>query len=501
MGIISFRLPPGLPSSTLELLKSASIAGGFDNVPSPTQVRLNSREIHLRRPVDESGFLVTPWPVDGVGTLMVQTTSLMERHEPYILSVELVRGKLHHVRNQVSRWSDIGLPLPSWITDELHELNRQFARLLAQSASDSLDAPALDLLSQVFRYADRMMRYGDEVLHHFRVTELNADVSIGCSVWNASSLDDPRSLFDHVRMELPWRAIEPTESQYDWSSPDALVRWAEQHSMPLSAGPLVNFSKIGIPDWLWIWQGDLANLAHFMCDYVETVVSRYRAQVKRWLICSGCNVGGALGFGEDELLWLTTRLVEAVQQLAPEAELVVGVTQPWGDYMALDEHTYSPTVFLDTLLRTNLKVSGMELEVVLGVSPAGSYWRDLLDTSRMLDHFADLGTPVEVTLGIPADDRFDNQSDPDARVGLGHWSKGYSPEVQAERGIALMQTAAAKPFVSHVVWTQLSDAVPHRHPHCGLFDAAGSPRPIVNALRDFRERRTRIESSSESEPS
>src|SRR5262249_30584236 len=144
-----------------------------------------------------------------------------------------------------------------------------------------------------------------------------------------------------------------------------------------------------------------------------------------------CNLCGVLNLDEDEMLWLTARLAEAALQLAPELELVVGVAQPWGDYMAEEEHTYTPLVFLDTLLRAGLRLAAIDLEVVLGVCPRGSYCRDLLELSRLLDSYAVLSSPIQVTLAFPSSTQTDCNGDPDLRVGAGHWSGGYTPETQA----------------------------------------------------------------------
>src|SRR5205814_2005132 len=110
----------------------------------------------------------------------------------------------------------------------------------------------------------------------------------------------------------------------------------------------------------------------------------------------GCNVGGVLGLSEDDLLWLTARLSEAAMQVAPDVELVLGVAQPWAEYMARDEHTYTPLVFLDTLLRTGLKLSALDVELVMGAAPhrfphcglldANDQPRPILEALRRLRH-------------------------------------------------------------------------------------------------------------------
>ena len=77
------------------------------------------------------------------------------------------------------------------------------------------------------------------------------------------------------------------------------------------------------------------------------------------------------------MLGLTYRLAEAARQVDPSLELIIGIAQPWGEYMALADRTHSPFIFADTLIRSGLNLAALDLEMVMGVTPRGSYCRDL----------------------------------------------------------------------------------------------------------------------------
>ncbi len=139
-----------------------------------------------------------------------------------------------------------------------------------------------------------------------------------------------------------------------------------------------------------------------MCDYVETTVKRYAGQIRAWQLCTASNSAGILGLGEDEFLWLTARLVEAARQVDPSLQLSVGIAQPWGEYMAVEDRTHSPFIFADTLVRSGLNLAALDLELSMGLSPRGSYCRDLLEISRLLDLYTLLGVPLRVTLAYPS---------------------------------------------------------------------------------------------------
>ena len=109
---------------------------------------------------------------------------------------------------------------------------------------------------------------------------------------------------------------------------DAQITWAASKNLRITAGPLIDFSHSGLPDWLWLWEGDLPSLSSFMCDYVETAVGRYRKQVRRWHLTAASNIAHLLKLSEDDLLWLTARLAEAAWQVDPGLELVIGIARP-----------------------------------------------------------------------------------------------------------------------------------------------------------------------------
>src|SRR5206468_4851307 len=119
----------------------------------------------------------------------------------------------------------------------------------------------------------------------------------------------------------------------------------------------------------------------------------------------------------------------------------------WGDYMAGQEHTHSPFEFADTLVRTGLKLQALDIELAMGVWPRGSYCRDLLDASRILDLYALLGVPVQVTLGYPSAAVADTEADPDLLVDAGRWRSGIDPATQADWTATFAELAVCKPYV------------------------------------------------------
>src|SRR5262249_41370354 len=158
---------------------------------------------------------------------------------------------------------------------------------------------------------------------------------------------------------------------------------------------------------------------------------------------------------------------------------IVGLVQPWGEYMTLQETNHSPFAFADTLIRSGLNLGALELECVMGVTPRGNYCRDTLDVSRLLDLYALLGGPLQVTLGYPSTTAADSVADADLAASGGHWLTGLDAATQAAWASAVGNVALCKPAVRSVQWTHYLDGARHQFPGCGLVDHAGQPKPAL----------------------
>lgn len=292
--------------------------------------------------------------------------------------------------------------------------------------------------------------------------------------------------FNTIAVPFTWADIESEEEVYHWEPYDNLVNWAAKSGLSLVGGPLVDFSGHGMPCWLWEKGNDLTSRCGYVTDFVEKVVERDRGVIRTWHVTAASNWAGVIALADDELLWLTVRVAEVVRRMDPTLEVIIGVAQPWGDYLTSQERSQSPFIFADNLMRTGLKVSALDLEIVMAVSPRGSYCRDLLDVSRLLDLYALLGIPLQITLGYPSGKLADAHADADQKVAAGFWRSGYSPEVQADWAADFARLCVCKQYVRAVHWTHFADSQPHHFPHCGLVDASGNPKPALNAMTALR---------------
>jgi hypothetical protein len=490
MGVMKFLLPSELAGDAAQELARTCVTGGQDNMPSRVEVVIEHGQLTVIRSVDESGSVLAPWEVNGSGRVMASSATLMERAEPYHLLTELARGKLNQIRGQAADWLMGGLEMTETLGQRLREATQSFVRAVVEPSPGEQASRAA--LAEGFRAADVLTQtYVDQVftLRHQRQPRL--DTTLGCrlssSLPGATTADALLQAFNVVCLPFPWRDIERGEGDYDWSAADAQVEWALARGLKVMGGPLVDFFGVNLPDWLGPRQRDLSTLCSCLCDYAETVIARYRGRIQAWQVSAASNAAQVLAMGDEEQLWLTVRLADAARQIDPAVELALGIAQPWGEYLTTQDRTHSPFVFADTLVRSGLKLALLDLEIVMAVCPRGSYCRDLLELSRLLDLYALLGVPLQVTLGYPSAGGPDALADPALELDGGHWRGAFDPEIQADWAGAYAGLALCKPTVRSVLWAHAHDAEPHVFPHCGLMDSQGNPKPALERLRQLRE--------------
>jgi hypothetical protein len=462
-------------------------------MPFPTDASIEAERLILTRCVQETGSMQVqvPWQIEEVGQLMCSSATLMERTTPYHLGIELARGKINQVRTQAAEWTMGGLLMPEALTAEIREATRTFARALMRLPEAEATTLAAEALRLAFHAGHDLARsYIERVfeLRHQRQPKFDSWLSCRLDANEPTAALTPRftQTFNAVSLPFQWQEIEPQHGQFSWDKHDRLVQWAQTQNLKIIGGPLIDFAGRNLPDWIWDNANDLTSLSTVMGEYVETVVRRYQPRIRTWQISAGSNCAGVLARTDAELIWLTLRLADAVRRVHPQLEIIVGIAQPWGDYLAEQERSKTPFIFADDLLRTGIKLASLELELIMGISPRGSYCRDLLDASRLLDLYALLGVPIQAKLGYPSSAAATELSCPDQRVNLGNWRGAYSEITQADWASVFAALALCKPYVRTVQWAHWSDAEPHQFPHCGLVNEHDRVKPALEVLAKLR---------------
>jgi len=487
MGRMRFLIwPPDRIKS--EIAQQAYLVG-LDRIPWPCRVSWNQGELVMERNVSDSANLYIPWPVEGVGMLMVGTATLMEREEPYHLPLELARGKLGQVRNQLGEWEALGLVVPEELQRLISEGTRQLAEAaLAPPGSEESTTAAERALRLAVEAAERLACcYADQALAVRRRSSPKFStwlaIDLGPTFLDETTGTQLVQTFSAASVPICWHDVETTEGTYSWDAPDQLIAWSRKNRLPVMVGPLLQMDRRSLPDWIYLCEDDMEAFAAFAEEFVQAAVERYRGQVDLWIAAGRINTPAILSLSEEEKVQLTARMIQCIHSLDPQTPVVICIDQPWGEYLVHRELDFPPLHVADSLLRAQLGLRGLMLEMNLGYQPGGTFSRDLLEISRHLDHWAMLGAPLYISFCAPSND----QPDPLAHYANRRPPPGASPRTQQLWISRLVPLLLAKPYIQGIVWNHLRDFIPHDYPHGGLFDVRRSPKPALRTLAALRQ--------------
>lgn len=484
MGQLRFLVPNGHDEAT-DCLASCGYVAGFDGVPCRAGRRREGATLVVERAECDSARLQVLWNVPGRGPLVLSTATLMERARPYYLLLELARGTIGRVREFRAALEARGVPTPESAEHELHQAH---ARLAAAGCCESF-APnagelAQDAIVRALQAGDLLAQASATARQKQRTERLSRGFRLGGSLPTAAQADALHAMFDTVVVAFNWSQLEPRPGEFDGSSVDRQLAWCAEQGFAVCGGPLVELEQAHLPGWLTDGPADQGHWLDRIELYVEEAVGRYRQQILAWkAVGRTTHTADLCGLGEEQRLRLGLRAFEVARHAAPEpAQVSVTFDQPWGEFITWRPAKISPLYFADALVRADLGLSSLELEINLGYHPGGTWPRDAVELERHLDRWACMGLPLEVTLVAPSSDEIDDLASRPAEVIDLEADGGTSPDAQADWIGRLAASLEARPEVQAIYYGQVDDSVPHEWPWGGLFDAAGRPKPVCDVL-------------------
>ena len=477
------RLAPG----AVERAYLASI----DGIPWECSCTWDDGILTIDRDTRESGNLYFCWNVRGRGQVMLCSGSLMERERPYNLPVELARGTINRLRNQAASWQAAGMLIPP----QFEVLNSQAALVFAKAAiCQEQPERAAEHSEEAIRVsleaADLLVQdYAEQVLTIRRreqptLTTLLAGRLDG--VPQGAAADAFLAAFNTAVLVPNWPEMGASSGECKWDELDQQVQWCRDHGLRICLGPLVQFDRGSLPDWLYLWEGEYDDISDSVLKFAQGVVRRYAGKVHLWICAGRMNVPGAMDLTEEQRLKLTVDMLEVTRSLDPRTPAIVSFDQPWAEYIAAQDQELTPLHFADTLARSDLGMAGVGLEINLGYSPHGTLPRDLLEVNRQIDRWSALGLPLVIFVTAPSGEAKDPLARSGAQALPSLIARGVSPQAQAELISVLVPLLIARQPVQAVVWNQWRDDLPHDFPHGGLYDAMGQPKPGLKKLVEIR---------------
>lgn len=530
------------------LAAESAWAFGTDDVPVPGPVRSEPGRLCVERDGPESTGVCLLVDLDvaaapdgrtvNPGSLMLKTSLLPARDEPYLLPLELLRHALMQALNKQEEWELFDLPETNAAIAQLERGRRLFTQALiahrAPGRQIEADRYAREALSLVVDAGERLaLRRAERVLpdrlsgrlyartaqaaarHGMEGLPAGSPLSapgsaavvlphppfIGCAV-NPAVFDPPSqqaiaASCDFVSVPLRWSALERSEGKIQWDQTDRWIEWAVRTArMPVVAGPLIDFRPACVPDWLYIWENDYETLRDLIVEHIQAVVTRYRRAVGRWTVASGLNTNTNIRLTVEQTLDLTRIAVMAVKRLHPTAQIQVEIARPFGEYHARNRRSLPPLLYAELLVQSGLPLDAIALRLQAGQPAPGQGVRDVMTIAAMIDRYAALGRPIAISaLGAPAapiaiDSPLipDNaHEEPEPNVYPGRWHADWTPSLQADWLAAITLAASAQPALHSICWQELAEGpggASAEMPHGGLI--GNTPRPALSRLADLR---------------
>jgi hypothetical protein len=466
---------------------------GLDEIPWRCRSQWTTYGFIVERDESESGNLFIRVRVEGHGELVLSTGSLVEREDPYHLEVELARGTINRLRNQLAAWEGAGLVVPEAVRQGISAASRQFSQAATRQAEVDV---AADLATRATELALGAMTLLGSAYAQQALTGRRAAGGKLPTLWGfrlGAGCPDPvqtpllAEAFNTATVPLVWRDIEVSEGRREWSAMDRQIDWCRASGLRIASGPLLQVDRWSLPDWMYLFgQDDMESFHTCVAEHIHEVVNRYRGKVQLWQCAARLNMQNDFGHNEEQRLRLAVLTIEAIRRLDARAPILLSVDQPWSEFMSREDYDLSPLHFVDALVRSEIGLSGIGVEINFGYEPPGTAPRDPLELSRQLDRYSTLGLPLLVSLVAPSSLDADSLTRSSAAPIQYVAGPSVSPSAQSTWAESYLPIMLAKPSVQGLVWNQFSDQQPHEFAHGGLFDAAGAAKPLVQEFRQLR---------------
>ncbi len=424
---------------------------------------------------------------------MLRTASLREQEEPYRLDIEVARGTLARVREFYAQAVWAGCSIPESIAADIGRAETHFLDALlavrtdpqgalhaAQAAIDTSLSVTDTLIRGVVEVALAARKQFTRPLPTLLVGRLEAEPR------DAQQEADFLQTFNVAAIPVYWRRLQTDSGQWQWQALDQQLHWCHQRGLRVGMGPLISPYREVLPDWLFLWQDDFDQLRQSVIEFVDQLIAHCRGRVQYWHVASAMNLPGDLQLCEEDRVKLLLSVIERVRRADSQTPMIVTFDQPWGQYLAHTDGELSPLYFAEMLVRGELGLAGVGLELQLGCWPGSGPPCDMVEVSRLLDHWSALNCPLLVVLTIPSDaDQDPNAWQPKIQTVWGQ----YRPSLESQRYWVeqLVPLLLAQPSVHGILFNQSRDSLPHRIPHGGLWDRNERAKPALEALRKLRE--------------
>jgi hypothetical protein len=449
---------------------------GTDGIPvRKAQIGFVDGCIDCNQPKPDTVGLVLLWPVEGFGRILLPTTCLPEREEPYCLNVELARGKLMQI---INKFEDSSLFAKDGPGKEFDDARQSFIDALnAISDMGAASQFADKALEKATVFADKLATRQAEMMLKSRIK--NRGFGKGC----LGVVIDPNRIereeyfkrlcevFNYITIPVSWAKIESVKGKYDFAELDKCVAALGKKRLAIGAGPLLRFSESSVPQWLLTQKPSFEKIRESAYRFISATVSRYANRIRTWSVVGGLNCHNYFGFSFDQVIELTRAANLAVKGVDARIRKVIEVESPWGQYYSTSPGTIPPLIYMDMVVQGQVSFDTFALKLDSSGGDVGIHSRDMMQISSMLDFLVPIAKPFIIqNIAVPI-------GSPDG--------KGQSTAAEQARWLErFYKIVLSKPSVESVVYSSLADTPDD---HTGLLTKDFEPKETFRSIKKVRK--------------
>ena len=459
---------------------------GMEGIAWERELRISEKMLIIDRSTHESGKLFAPWlRVDGVEVIL-STSNLREQEAEYHLEVELARGTLNRLRNYLAN------------RDQHFELSVAYQSLLDQSQQSFMNAvlPTDDRESSQGHAADSIETAlelielvlledaGHAVEVRYQAGGIKPLIGIEMSTVPESEQSQQQidETFNTVTIPFNWRTLSPDTDKFNFDEIDSPLHWALQHDKKIIAGPLVRLTDESIPEWMYLWENDFTAFQNYLVNYVSEITQRYKGRVHVWHCAAGLNSTTGLRFSEEQVVRIAVDVVETIRRIDNKTPIVMSFDMPWGGYAADRRTDLSPLQFAEALVRGDIGLNGIGLELNFGDGPHECGLHDCLAINTLMNRWSQLQLPLVLSVSTENKPILPGgvEHDLSDRGDLDDTVDGLGADLGSNEVANLLMVLASQTATQAILWNQLSDTPDRR---AGLYAGDGQTKPLINDIQ------------------
>ncbi len=483
MGRYLFSIPHSERFDPESMVRAQII--GMEGIPWTSTSTIQDGQLIVFRHVDLSGRLLVPFQSRQHGVIYLTTATLPESEQAWPLDLELARGSLSRLRNQVSIWEESGLVIPESVRAQINRLTEEYAEALFPDGGTTADRTqrCIDVIDDV---VNLMFVVADEYSRQVSELARNRPDAVPVQAGLAGSREQAGMLgLEVVQQFARFSSSAPETRIVDVSSLEPVLEWmgdAPAGKFRL-AGPVIDFSDSDLPLWLSASESFEQRLS-VTKSVCREMGKRFGRQLKLIHAIAGISGVGHQHFNYPQQLQMSIEILETLDRTMPNTSVMASFDQPWGERLVLANGGVPAMEIAESLLRYGARLSAFGLEFNLGYWPQGTLVRDPLQWVDLIDRWSQFGLPLVVYLSAPL-------GHPDD-LPANRFSQTVCRDCLDEDFSTYLQTIAnllaSRPAINAIVWKYAVDRPGARFPLAGLIDESGQPKPASRPIAALLKR-------------